>query len=175
MTKKQTSRSKILQSAWWAVALVVAFFSQMGFAETPDRFARSFSDFKFVYHEKVQEPEAFLASRSGDCDDFATLAAKVLGESGFVTHLYAVRMKGETHVVCYVPETGSYLDYNERAQPNPLVACDGTLKDIARKVSRSFGRDWLSAYEFSYREKMKWLVNPILFNKSSAGTLLASE
>jgi len=84
-------------------------------------------------------------------------------------------MKGETHVVCYVPAMQSYLDYNNRSAQNPLVSSDGSLRDIADKVARSFGRDWLSAYEFSYRQKVKWLVNTILFNKPAQKTLVASR
>lgn len=158
----------------WIAALVI-FSQQSIHAETPEQFVRNFAQFKFSYHEKIQDPQVFLSTKSGDCDDFATLAAVALAKSGYTTRLFAVRMKGETHVVCYVPKAQSYLDYNNRADRNPLVTSDGSLRDVADKVAESFGRDWLAAYEFSYREKMKWLVNTILHNKSVVRPLIASK
>jgi hypothetical protein len=159
---------------WIAATLVALALAQTTRAETPVEFARRFAEFKFVYHTEVQEPDIFLQTKSGDCDDFATLAAAVLKKNGYTPRLFAVRMKGETHVVCYVPETGSYLDYNNRAEGDPLVLCEGTVRDIASKVAKSFGRNWHSAYEFSYREKVKWLVNTVVQNDSGKKTLLAT-
>ncbi len=151
------------------------FLQSAASAETPEHFLKSFANFKFAYHEKVQDPEVFLATQSGDCDDFATLAAGVLQQSGYDTELYAVRMAGETHVVCYVPAIKGYLDYNNRADADPVVPCDGSLSDIARKVANSFGREWRSAYQFSYRQKIKWLVNSIVVNPLVKETLVAGK
>ena len=164
--------SKIIQNKKTAhyyflvLAGILLAFAQTSRAETPAQFASRFARFKFSYHEKVQEPDVFLSTHSGDCDDFATLADATLRESGYAPRLFAVRMKGLTHVVCYVPKAGAYLDYNNRAKSNPLVACDGSLNDIAGKVAKSFGRKWVAAYEFSYREKTKWLVNTVVFNNA---------
>jgi hypothetical protein len=141
--------------------------------ETPDLFAHRFADFEFKYHAEVQDPDVFMATKSGDCDDFATFAATALGNSGYSTRLFAVRMKGETHVVCYVPAARGYLDYNNRGRANPWVASDGSLRDIAGKVARSFNRDWVSAYEFSFRDKRKWLVDQVVVNRSDEKTMLA--
>src|SRR5688500_2415603 len=85
------------------------------------QFAAYFEDFEFTFRIEVQSPEVFLASRDGDCDDYSTLAATVLRERGYTPRLIAVRMPGVTHVVCYVEETGAYLDYNNRAGANRLV------------------------------------------------------
>ncbi len=176
MRKRSNFRDpKIARIACWITGIFTALFLQTAFSETPEHFLKSFAKFKFVYHEKVQDPEVFLATGSGDCDDFATLAARVLNQSGYSTELYAIRMEGETHVVCYVPAIKGYLDYNNRSDANAVVSCDGSLNDIAGKVSRSFGRNWRSAYQFSYRQKIKWLVNTIIINPLSAETLIAGK
>ena len=47
---------------------------------TPQKFASFFSDFEFKFHAEIQAPEVFLATQSGDCDDYAILAATVLKE-----------------------------------------------------------------------------------------------
>jgi len=135
---------------------------------TPDKFASLFSDFKFHFHEEVQDFDTFVSSKSGDCDDYATLAADVLSRHGYTPRLIAVRMRGETHVVCYIEETGSYLDYNTRKDSNKLVSCSPGLTDIARSVAKSFGKDWIATYEFTYskREKVKRLVNQIIYPQS---------
>ncbi len=135
---------------------------------TPERFISLFSDFEFKFHAEVQDPNTFLMTRSGDCDDFATLAADILGRNGYTTHLVAVRMKGETHVICYVEETRSYLDYNYRKEVRKTVSSDGSLTDIAKKVSDSFNREWLATYEFTYQEKVKRLVDKIMTNRTTA-------
>ena len=130
---------------------------------TPDKFASLFSDFKFRFHEEVQDFQTFLTTKSGDCDDYATLAADVLSQHGYTPRLIAVRMKGETHVVCYIEETGSYLDYNSRKDTKKLVAANHVLTDIARSVANSFSKDWIATYEFTFskKEKVKRLVNQI--------------
>jgi hypothetical protein len=173
MLKFHFQTGKIIRVLGCALAFCIMFFVQRSHAETPEQFARKFSSFAFCYHAEVQDPEVFLSTKSGDCDDYATLAADRLGKSGYDTHLFAVRMNGETHVVCYVPAVKGYLDYNNRAASNPLVYCDGSLQCIAENVARSFKRKWGSAYEFSYHQKMKWLVNDIFFNRGSP-TLLAT-
>ena len=137
---------------------------------TPDKLASYFAGFEFKFHEEVQDHDVFWETKSGDCDDYATLAAEVLARHGYSPRLIAVRMKGETHVVCYIAETGSYLDYNCRKDAQKLVPCSSRLTDIARKVADSFGRDWVATYEFTYREpeKLKRLVDRIVTNRSIA-------
>ena len=125
---------------------------------TPATFARHFSSFKYARHDEVQPPEVFLETQSGDCDDYATLAACVLREKGFTTRLIAICLPGDTHVVCYVEETGSYLDYNTRGYVVKTVPSSGKIEEIARKVARSFDSRWISAIEFDYRDGLKWLV-----------------
>jgi hypothetical protein len=132
---------------------------------TPERFAQYFNDFKFKFHDDVQDFDTFVTSKSGDCDDYATLAADVLSRHGYTPRLIAVRMKGETHVVCYIEETKSYLDYNCRKDEQKTVVCSTVLTDIARSVAESFGKDWIATYEFTYsrKEKVKRLVNQIVY------------
>jgi hypothetical protein len=134
---------------------------------TPDRFMQLFSDFEFKFHEEVQDHETFLSTMSGDCDDFSTLAADVLSRHGYTPRLIAVRMKGETHVVCYIAETRSYLDYNFRKEKKPLISSPGSLTDVARKVAQSFNRDWIATYEFTFRAGVKRLVDNIVPNRNA--------
>jgi hypothetical protein len=134
---------------------------------TPEKFARYFADFEFKFHAEVQDHNVFLSTKSGDCDDYATVAADVLERHGYTPRMIAVRMKGETHVVCYIQETHSYLDYNTRREKNPLVPCSSEITAIAHNVALSFGRDWVATYEFTYEERdsIKRLVNTIIPNK----------
>ncbi|MDB6129756.1 MAG: hypothetical protein JWM04_863 [Verrucomicrobiales bacterium] len=133
---------------------------------TPEKFASYFKDFKFQFHAEVQDADIFLKSKSGDCDDYATVAADVLSRAGFTPRMVAVRMKGETHVVCYIEETHSYLDYNYRKEASPLIPSDGSLIDVANKVAASFERGWIATYEFTFGQGVKRLVNNILPNPS---------
>lgn len=116
---------------------------------TPASLLRRFADFKFKLCDGVQPRGQFLASQSGDCDDFAMLAADVLRKKGYHTRLIAVFMPLQTHVVCAVTEKKVYLDYNNRRLPSPLVPTDGSLRDIADKVARSFHTTWRCVSEYT--------------------------
>jgi hypothetical protein len=116
---------------------------------TPERFIEYFADFKFELAREVRPPDVFLASKAGDCDDFSTLAAQVLREKGYHTRLVAVFMPDAVHVVCYVEEAHSYLDYNCRANSSPLVKCESGLSSIASSVAASFKLPWRSVSEFT--------------------------
>lgn len=116
---------------------------------TPAALLRRFAPFKFKLSDQVQSPAVFLTSETGDCDDFATLAADVLREKGYGTHLIAVFMEQQVHVVCYVTEAKAYLDYNNRRQLFPLVPTNGSLADIAAKVAQSFHTTWRCVSEYT--------------------------
>jgi hypothetical protein len=142
---------------------------------TPQKFERLFADFAYKFHPEVQPHDVFLKTQSGDCDDFATVAAEILQERGYTPRMIAIRMKGETHVVCYIAEEGGYLDYNTRKDKFPIVSCSPEITAIAAKVADGFRRDWVAAYEFTYdaREDVKRLVNNIIPNPALAN--LAKE
>ncbi|MHB8520096.1 MAG: transglutaminase domain-containing protein [Limisphaerales bacterium] len=142
---------------------------------TPQRFARYFANFKFEFHAELQSPEVFLASESGDCDDYAVLAATVLREKGYTTRLVTVRMPGTVHVVCYVAEIRGYLDYNNREFLIRTVASDGSLNDVARKVARSFGEQWTSASEFRFQNGVKRTLATVTRNGVPAVLQLAQR
>jgi hypothetical protein len=125
---------------------------------TPKKLMARVSRFKFKLQAEVQCPEKFLAAETGDCDDFAVMAAQVLREKGFNPRLFAVRMPGLTHVVCYVGETGSYMDYNNRMYTKSLVKCKPAINDIADHVAKSFDSSWTTASEFIYTNRVKILV-----------------
>jgi hypothetical protein len=129
---------------------------------TPASFASHFRTFEFCYRDQVQSPEVFLQTRSGDCDDYATLAAVVLAKHGYSPRLIAVRMPNVVHVVCYIPETRSYLDYNVRGQSPGLIECGSRIQEIARSVARSYGAKWNSASEFTFEKGAKRLVETVL-------------
>jgi hypothetical protein len=117
---------------------------------TPERFARYFRDFEFKLGACRQAPKDFLAAQSGDCEDFACLAAEILREKKYSTKLIAVFMKGQTHVVCYVDEIHGYLDYNLRKEACAIQLASGKLEEIADKVAAYFRTPWRSASEFNY-------------------------
>jgi len=117
---------------------------------TPERFGQYFRDFAFKLGQDRQAPKDFLAARSGDCDDFACLAAEVLRQRKYTTRLVAVFMTGQTHVVCYVDEVHGYLDYNLRKEASALQAAGDSLEEIAEKVAAYFRSPWRSASEFQY-------------------------
>ena len=125
---------------------------------TPEQFAASFSDFSFVFRAKVQKPEVFLKTKAGDCDDFSVLASMVLKEHGYTPRLIAVRMPGIVHVICYVDETKSYLDYNLRCEAKRTKSCGNSMEEIAASVAESFHAPWASASEFTFSGGTKYLV-----------------
>ena len=130
-------------------------------ALTPDKFTAYFANFEFHFRGEVQEPKVFLASRSGDCDDFSTLAAMVLKSKGYTPRLVAVRMPGLVHVVCYIEETQSYLDYNYRSSKR-AIRCGPSLEAIAGQVAASYQTRWTSASEFTFQRGAKRLVATVL-------------
>ena len=117
---------------------------------TPERLIGFFREFKFQLGEKVQPAEVFLAAQSGDCDDFASLAAEILREKKYTTRLIAVFMDGQTHVICYVEEIKGYLDYNRRQERTAVQATTGDLEDMADKVAAFFQLPWRSVGEVTY-------------------------
>jgi hypothetical protein len=128
---------------------------------TPERLMRHFADFKFELGRDVQKPEEFLKNQAGDCDDFATLAADVLRAKGYTTRLVVVYMAHDVHVVCYVAEANSYLDYNCRKKASPLMKCDGGLTSIASSVAESFRAPWRSASEFKFQNGTRQFVSTV--------------
>jgi hypothetical protein len=125
---------------------------------TPESLIRRFSSFKFKLFDAVQPRNVFLSTQTGDCDDFATLAADVLREKGYSTHLIAVFMEKEVHVVCYIKGVGAYLDYNNRKKASPLVPTNGSLSDIATKVAQSFNDPWSSVLEYTLKNGIQQTV-----------------
>jgi hypothetical protein len=124
---------------------------------SPEKFATLFNHFEFNYRVDVQDPDTFLSTRSGDCDDFSTLAATVLREKGYTTRLIAIRMPKVVHVVCYVEQSHAYLDYNNRTT-SALVPCEPAISQIAAQVANSYSLPWSSASEFSWENGVKRLV-----------------
>ena len=176
---------KNLLPLWFGLILLALFPGQRAWGVTleelrrdsrltPQRFAEYFKDFDFVFHAEVQEPETFLSSRSGDCDDFATVADLILREKGYTPHLISVRMGKAIHVVCYIDEIGGYLDYNYRNAPSRTIPCGKALPEIAALVSKSFAMPWTSASEFSYHEGVKRLVATVLEKPTPAYALRKS-
>lgn len=133
----------------------------------PQKFAAYFADFDFTFRAKVQPPEIFLASKDGDCDDYATLAAEILAERGFTPRLIAIRMPRVVHVVCYIEETGAFLDFNARSAPEQTISCDNTIEAVAQAVAKSYGTRWNTASEFTFENGLKRLVATVQRNKET--------
>jgi hypothetical protein len=157
---------KTLQTNWCTLVLLtaVALLPRSSDAETPEQFAHRFANFKFEFHAEVQDPDVFLKTKKGDCDDFATLADDALTHEGYTTHLITVRMPGEAHVVLYVDQVHGYLDYNLRNAKHPVLACGKSLQQIATQVAASFHAPWVAAYEFAYYSHIKHLMTDIVMN-----------
>jgi hypothetical protein len=118
---------------------------------TPKQFAAYFETFEYEFGAEVQSPSEFLSRRKGDCDDYAILADHVLKRNGYATRLIHVRVVGRiAHAVCYVTESGVYLDYNNRKYFLNLQRCGRTLRAIATKVADSLEANWTTASEFTY-------------------------
>lgn len=129
---------------------------------TPKKFASYFKRFEYKFHAEIQDPKVFLETESGDCDDYATLADKVLRKHGYKTRLISIRMAGLlTHVVCYVEGEGLYLDFNNRVYFSRTEKCDPDLRSIAEKVAKSFEANWTSVSEFTYQEGAKLLIKTV--------------
>lgn len=120
---------------------------------TPENLIRTFARFTFELSAQPQDAETFLQRKRGDCDDFASLASRVLTDRGYKTKLVVVMMEQQTHVVCYVNEAHGFLDFNHRADAHPIIDSDGSLEDIAQKVAGDFRRRWLTASEFRFENK----------------------
>jgi hypothetical protein len=117
---------------------------------TPESLTHCFADFGFELSDQVQEADEFLERKRGDCADFAKLVSEVLSRHGYTSKLVVVMMERQTHVVCYVKERDGYLDYNLRADPQPIVFSAESLDDIAEKVADSFRSKWRMASEIRY-------------------------
>ena len=138
---------------------------------TPQSFARLFSAFEFRFHSEIQPPDRFLASRSGDCDDYSILAAQILKAKGYTPRLIAVRMPHVVHVVCYIDETNAYLDYNNRSRGPVTVTSRPEIQEIARSVAKSYDARWTSASEFIFDGKAKRLVRTVLEKERQLASL----
>lgn len=124
----------------------------------PSDFGRLFARFRYEFGAEVRPAEIFLRTGAGDCDDFAVLAAGVFREQGARAVLYSIRLPGETHVICHLPDAGGYLDFNRRADPDPFARCASDPVEIAASVAGDFGRPWLSISEFVFEGGRKWQV-----------------
>ena len=135
----------------------------------PESLIRSFADFAFELNAQRQEPETFLRRKRGDCDDFASLASRLLTARGYKTKLVLVMMQEQTHVVCYVQEARGFLDFNHRADARPIIEADGTLEGIAEKVAADFRSKWHLASEFRYENGLPiYLENVFPFAAAKA-------
>jgi hypothetical protein len=128
---------------------------------TPEKLIRSFAGFTFELSAQPQDAETFLQRKRGDCDDFASLASRVLTDRGYKTKLVVVMMEQQTHVVCYVKEAHGFLDFNHRSDAQPIIESDGSLEDIAEKVAGDFRGRWQTASEFRYENRLPLYLDTI--------------
>jgi hypothetical protein len=115
------------------------------------KYASYFGGFGYEFSPAIQSPEVFLGRERGDCDDYAVLADFVLKKRGLGTRLIHVRLAGRVaHAICYVNESGAYLDYNNRNVFFTLARSGPNIRDIAGKVASSLSANWTTASEFVY-------------------------
>lgn len=115
------------------------------------RFASHFERFEYEFHPEVQPPDVFLESQTGDCDDYAILAAYVLKRKNIGAKLVRVSLVGRVaHDVCYVIPNQGYLDYNNRKYASTIEGCRQRLRAIAAQVADSFEANWTSISEYTY-------------------------
>ncbi len=118
---------------------------------TPERFADYFMDFGAEILPYVQDPEVFLQTEKGCCQDYAILAGYVLSHRNYETHLIRVMLAcGAAHDVCYVTQAKAYLDYNLRASSEATRRSGQRIREIATQVAEGFDENWTSASEFTY-------------------------
>lgn len=132
---------------------------------TPKRFSQLFETFEYELFERVQLPDVFLSTRTGDCDDHACLADLVLKPKGYDTRLIQIKLAGMTsHAVCYVVGSRAYIDYNDRAFFFTLTRSPPELRKVAQKVAHSLRANWTAAYEFqySYEQDRKRIVATVV-------------
>lgn len=128
------------------------------------KYASYFGSFAFEFNSAIQPPDTFLSRERGDCDDYAVLADFVLKQHGLGTRLIHIRLAGRVaHAVCYVNESGAYLDYNNRAVFFTLARSGPDVRDIATKVAASLQVNWTTASEFvySYETRRKTMISTV--------------
>jgi len=64
--------------------------------------------------------------------------------------------------VCYIEETKSYLDYNNRSKRPGTVNSGSKISEIARSVAGSYAAKWTSASEFTFENGAKRLVQTVI-------------
>ncbi len=85
-----------------------------GSVRTPEQIARWFSsEFKYqmTLPDSPQSPGETIARRTGDCDDFAVLAAEILARSGIPSDVIIIKYEGlgMMHAICiFKDKDGTY-------------------------------------------------------------------
>jgi hypothetical protein len=141
---------------------------------TPENLIRSFAGFSFELSAQPQDAETFLQRKRGDCDDFASLASRLLTDRGYKTKLVMVMMERQTHVVCFVKEAHGFLDFNHRSDAHPIIDSDGSLEEIAQKVAGDFRGRWLTASEFKYENKSPVYLETVFPSAATSNKAVAA-
>jgi hypothetical protein len=150
---------------------------------TPKRFADRFWDFDYQVFPYVQDPDVFLKSKTGNCQDYAIMADYVLKRKTYQTRLiHVVLACGSAHDVCYVTQVKGYLDYNNRIYSRNVQRSGRTVREIADQAAASFDQDWTTAsvYTYDYSEDFKHLTLTVVktdppSEDADAGPQLASQ
>jgi hypothetical protein len=90
----------------------------------------------FGQEDYWQAPEEVLARGRGDCEDYASLAADLLGRQGVGSFLFSLYGgKGYAHTVCVFVEGGRYSVLN---QDRLLRYRAASLEELAGKLCRAW-------------------------------------
>jgi hypothetical protein len=128
---------------------------------TPKSFAGRFWDFDYQVFPYVQDPDVFLKTKTGNCQDYAIMADYVLKRKTYQTRLiHVVLACGSAHDVCYVDQVKGYLDFNNRVYARTIQRSGRTIREIADRAAASFDQDWTTAsvYTYDYTEDFKHLT-----------------
>ena len=83
--------------------------------------------------------------------DYPVLADIVLRARGYRSRLITIRMPGiEAYTVCYVQQSGAYIDCRLWENRVLLVPSGARIREIASMVAQSLQLNWTSATEFSF-------------------------
>ncbi len=86
---------------------------------------------QFGTEEKWQNPDSFLETRKGDCEDFAAFAYEMLKRNGVKAFVFTVHGNGYGHAVCVFAENGRYNVING-TEVLRLGATD--LREVATEI-----------------------------------------
>ena len=114
--------------------------------KTPQDIEKWFSSLKsqMTLPDVPQTVQEMLESRAGDCDDFATLASKILADLGISSEVLVIQYTGTPlrHAIClWVDENGNRYDqdFGIRVEVGPITDDMVVIYKIGKIHTYSYG------------------------------------